>query len=249
MITAYNYCLGLMIASAAIVFILLFFMDAPYGKFQRQGWGPTLPAKWAWMIMELPSPALMILLFIISPQINISRIIFLSLWLLHYLPRTFIYPFRQSGGSKPFPLVVAMMAFAFNCLNGFVNGHAVFHLLDYPAAWLSSWPFIAGTILFAAGLIINKTADEKLRGLRRENPTEYQVPRGWLFEYISCPHYLGEIIEWLGWAVLTWSAAGLAFSAFTFANLFPRAIRSHAWYRAKFPDYPRRRKAIIPFIV
>ena len=249
MIAAYNYCLGLIIASAAAVFILLFFIPAPYGKFQRRGWGPALPAKWAWMFMELPSPMLMIIFFNAVPENTIPQVIFIALWLLHYIPRTFIYPFRQSGGAKPFPAVVAMMAFLFNCLNGFVNGFAVFHLRDYADGWLLSWPFMAGIILFAAGFYINKSADEKLRLLRRKNPAGYSVPRGWLFEYVSSPHYLGETIEWLGWAVLTWSWAGLAFFVFTFANLFPRAIRSHAWYRAIFPDYPARRKAVIPFVV
>jgi len=48
---------------------------------------------------------------------------------------------------------------------------------------------------------------------------------------------------------MTWSLPGLAFFVFTFANLFPRAIRAHKWYRAKFPDYPKDRKAVVPFIV
>jgi len=249
MFTVYNCCLALIFGSAAAVFLLLFFISAPYGKFLRKGWGPALPARWAWIIMEFPSPALMILFFITSPQKNIPQVIFIALWLLHYVPRTFIYPFRQSGRDKPFPLLLVTMALLFNGLNGFVNGYALFHLHTYPAAWLLSWPFITGAILFAAGYIINRTADEKMRILRGENPSGYQVPRGWLFEYISCPNYFGEIIEWLGWAVMTASPAGLAFFAFTFANLFPRAIRSHQWYKAQFPAYPPQRKAIIPFVI
>jgi len=239
----------LIFGSAAAVFLLLFFVAAPYGKFLRKGWGPALRAKWAWMIMEFPSPTLMILLFITSPQKDIPQIIFITLWLCHYVPRTFIDPFRQSGRGKPFPLLLVTMALLFNGLNGFANGYALFHLHTYAATWLLSWPFITGAILFAAGYIINRTADEKLRILRRENPSAYQVPRGWLFEYISCPNYFGEIVEWLGWAVMTSSPAALAFFAFTFANLFPRAIRAHQWYKSQFPEYPSQRKAIIPFII
>ena len=66
---------------------------------------------------------------------------------------------------------------------------------------------------------------------------------------MSCPNYLGEIIEWVGWAVATWSLAGLSFAVWTAANLIPRAWQHHRWYRAEFPDYPKERKAVIPFLL
>jgi 3-oxo-5-alpha-steroid 4-dehydrogenase 1 len=245
----YNISLILIFSFALIVFIILFRISAPYGKFLRKGWGPVIKTKWAWMVMEFPSPALMTLLFLMSDHKDLSQTLFVMLWLSHYLHRTFIYPYMQSGREKPYPFILVSMAFVFNCLNGFVNGYGIFHLHSYPNSWLFSWQFITGVLMFFAGFIINKTADEKLRRLRTENPQEYKVPEGWLFNYISSPHYFGEIIEWAGWAVMTWSLPGLAFFIFTFANLFPRAIASHKWYRQNFPGYPIKRKAVIPFIV
>ncbi len=245
----YNSSLKLIFSFAAIVFILLFFIPAPYGKFLRRGWGPVLKSKWAWMIMEFPSPALMAIFFFTSGQKNIQQIIFISLWLLHYLLRTFIYPFRQSGSEKPYPLIIVSMAIIFNCLNGFVNGYGIFRLLNYESSWLFSWQFIAGLSLFLTGFYINKMSDEKLRAFRKNNPEEYVIPRGWLFNYISSPHYFGEIIEWGGWALMTWSLPGFAFFIFSFANLFPRGVASHRWYKENFPGYPAERKAVIPFIV
>jgi hypothetical protein len=85
--------------------------------------------------------------------------------------------------------------------------------------------------------------------LRNGSRQEYVLPTGWLFNYISCPHYFGEIIEWGGWAIITWSLPGFAFFLFTFANLFPRAMSSHQWYKKKFSDYPSGRKAVIPFVI
>jgi 3-oxo-5-alpha-steroid 4-dehydrogenase 1 len=245
----YRIFLFLIFGFAIIVFILLFYISAPYGKFLRSGWGPVVSSKWAWMIMELPSPALIILFFITSGNRNSVTLVFLIMWLLHYLDRTFIYSFSQSGRDKPYPIMLVGMAFVFNCMNGFVNGFGVFHFSDYGSSWLVSWQFITGIIIFMTGFIINKTADEKLRVMRKGNPQEYIEPKGWLFEYISCPHYFGEIIEWLGWAVMTWSLPGFAFFIFTFANLFPRGLGSHSWYKEKFDNYPVKRKAIIPFVI
>jgi protein-S-isoprenylcysteine O-methyltransferase Ste14 len=245
----YKFSLILIICLAVIVFISLFFISAPYGKFIRKGWGPSVKSKWAWMIMELPSPVLMAVFFVTSPGNQLPQVIFISLWLMHYLHRTFIYPFRQSGLNKPYPVLVLSMAFVFNIFNGFINGFCHFRYLSYSASWLLSWQFISGLLLFITGFIINKTADEKLKRMRKDNPDEYVIPAGWLFNYISSPHYFGEILEWSGWALLTFSPAGLAFALFTFANLFPRAWASHKWYRSNFANYPADRKAVIPFIV
>jgi len=249
MITLYNFSVVLIFCLAGIVFLLLFYISAPYGKFLRGGWGPSLRSKWAWMIMEAPSPLLMLYFFLSSPLKNLIQSIFISLWLAHYLQRTLIYPFIQSGSNKSYPILLVCMAFVFNCFNGFNNGYGLFHLVQYDLSWLKSWQFITGGVLFITGFIINKTADEKLRILRSGRREGYVIPRGWLFNYISCPHYFGEIVEWGGWAILTWSLPGFAFFIFTFANLFPRAVASHAWYRVTFPDYPAGRKAVIPFVI
>jgi hypothetical protein len=57
------------------------------------------------------------------------------------------------------------------------------------------------------------------------------------------------MIEWTGWAIATLSLPGLVFALWTAANLAPRALKHHAWYRKTFPDYPQSRKAIIPFVL
>lgn len=249
MLKLYSFSLILIFSFALLVFILLFFISAPYGKFSRKGWGLVIRSKWAWMIMESPSPVLIAVFFITSGKMDPVSIVFVLSWLLHYSYRTFIYPFTQSGSEKPYPVIIVFMAIVFNSLNGFVNGYGIFHLRHFDISWLFSWQFITGIIIFISGFIVNKIADEKLRRLRDGSPDEYVMPKGWLFDYISSPHYFGEIIEWAGWAIMTWSLPGLAFFIFTFANLFPRAVGSHKWYREYFPDYPEKRKAVIPFII
>ena len=102
---------------------------------------------------------------------------------------------------------------------------------------------------FFVGWWINYRSDRTLIRLRSSTSTGYSIPHGGLYRWISNPNYLGEIIEWSGWAVASWSLGGLAFATYTVANLAPRALATHRWYRDQFPDYPSTRKALLPFVL
>lgn len=175
----------------------------------------------------------------------------LVLWEAHYVHRTFIYPYTLRGG-KPVPLLTVILAVIFYLVNAYVQGRWIFTLAPddmYTSAWLADPRFISGAALFVAGFVINRHSDHVLRTLRKPGETGYRIPYGGLYRYISCPNYLGEIIIWAGWALATWSPAGVYFLVWTLANLVPRAVSHHAWYRATFPDYPRDRKILVPFII
>ena len=77
-------------------------------------------------------------------------------------------------------------------------------------------------------------------------PQEYKVPQGGFYRWVSSPNYFGEIVQWIGWAIATWSLAGLSFAVWTVANLAPRARANHRWYQENLPGYPPERKALIP---
>ena len=85
--------------------------------------------------------------------------------------------------------------------------------------------------------------------IKKKKGPGYHIPHTFLYKYLSAPNYFGEIIEWIGWAILTWSISGIVFLIWVIANLFPRAISHHQWYKKKFSDYPKNRKAIIPGII
>jgi protein-S-isoprenylcysteine O-methyltransferase Ste14 len=230
--------------------VALFFVDAPYGRHARKGWGPAIENRWGWFIMEAPAPLMMALAFIIgSAPKTVTSWVFLLLWLAHYIHRAYIYPFRIADGVRKMPLSVMAMAFVFNCGNGFINGRYLFtHSGGYANDYMLSWKFILGLALFVCGYAINRWADMVLRRLRGPGERRYQIPYGGLYRWVSCPNYLGEIIEWAGWAVATWSLPGLAFAVWTFSNLAPRARAHHRWYHQEFPDYPPVRKALIPLV-
>jgi 3-oxo-5-alpha-steroid 4-dehydrogenase 1 len=230
-------------------FILKF--DAPYGRHSSSKWGYSIDNKLAWIVMELPALLVCPLIFYLSTnEKSILTSFFIFLWLVHYFNRTIIYPNRILTKKKKMPLIIAMLAFIFNLVNGYINGY-YFGFIDfsYSLEWVYTPQFIIGSILFIVGFLINTSSDSILINLRKKNTNEYTIPRKGLFNYISCPNFFGEIIEWLGFAVMTWSIAGLAFFLWTFFNLVPRALSHHTWYKNTFSDYPKNRKAVFPFII
>jgi 3-oxo-5-alpha-steroid 4-dehydrogenase 1 len=244
----FPWLLGAWLALAAVVFPLLLFVTAPYGRHNRKGWGPQIPRTVGWIAMELPSPVLMGLLFFVGERTGIAALTFLLLWEVHYIHRSLIFPFRMQGGARQMPLLIALFALCFNLCNAYFNGRYLFALgPDHAVGWLLDPRFLGGAALFAGGFAINIHSDNILLRLRREGEG-YRIPHGGLFELVSCPNYLGEVLEWCGWAICTWSLPGLAFAVWTAANLMPRARSNHRWYVERFPDYPRQRRAVVPYL-
>ena len=148
------------------------------------------------------------------------------------------------------PVIIMILALFFNLVNGSVNGYHFGSIKPvYPVSWLWDIRFIAGSLLFVGGVIINWYADRILINLRKNNRNGYSIPKGFLFRYISCPNFFGEIIEWTGFAIMAWSLPALAFVIWSLTNLVPRALDHHRWYIKTFEEYPKSRKAIIPFIL
>ena len=237
-----------MCVAAAVVFPLLFFITAPYGRHGRRGFGPGIPARLGWVAMEIPSVLLFGWVFFRGEQAReLVPLLLLGLWQLHYLQRTFLFPLLMKRGPRPMPFLIPVMAFLFNCANSSLNAYALTHMGPrYGSEWLADPRFLIGVALFATGYAINLHSDARLRRLRQPGETGYRIPRGGLFRWVSCPNYFGEILEWCGWALAAWTAAGFAFAIFTIANLAPRARAHHRWYRQHFPDYPPHRKALLP---
>jgi steroid 5-alpha reductase family enzyme len=102
-------------------------------------------------------------------------------------------------------------------------------------------------MLMMIGFYLAYSSDAMLLKLKRQNKG-YQIPRGGMFEYVSAPHFLGEILEWTGFAIAANTMAAHSFPIWTAANLIPRALVQHQWYRTTFRGYPRNRKAILPFL-
>ena len=236
-------------AAAPLTFLLLLFVDAPYGRHVGSVWqGPTISNRLAWVVMEAPAPLVFAFCFLIGTSRSAPAMwVFLLMWESHYIYRAFIYPFTLRGARKRMPLLVAALGFTFNVLNGYLNGRYLFSLSGgYPDRWLLDPRFLLGLPLFVGGAVICRRSDAILRRLRTPGESGYKIPYGGPYRWVSAPNYLGEIIQWGGWAIATWSVAGLAFFVWVTANLVPRARAHHRWYRGHFADYPPQRRALLP---
>ena len=237
------------IALGVATVLALVFVSAPYGRHTRAGWGPTLPVRWGWVLMELPCVVVFAAFFFTGEHsASLVPLVLLGFWQLHYLNRTFIFPFRLRAGDRRMPLLIPVLAIVFNVLNAWINARWIGHLGTYAADWLTDPRFVIGALVFLGGWAGNLHSDAVLRGLRAPGETGYKIPRGGLYRWVSAPNYLCEIVEWCGWALMTWSPAGLAFALYTAANLAPRAWSNHRWYQDKFEDYPEQRKALVPYL-
>ena len=256
--TVYHAALLLMASLCPLVFGGLLLLPASYGRHKKakpaKWWGPGIPTRWAWVIMEAPSSIGFAAFYFVGDRAwQLAPLVLFAMWQSHYFQRSFIFPFKiavRPGDTTP--VMIPVLAVSSNLVISFLNAamlswSSLGHLYD--AHWLIDPRFVAGAIVFVAGYRINRKADAMLAALRKPGETGYKIPRGWLYEKISCPNYFGEFLVWTGWAIATWSAAGAVFLLWTLANLVPRALQNHRWYHARFPDYPRQRKAVIPYVL
>jgi 3-oxo-5-alpha-steroid 4-dehydrogenase 1 len=239
--------------SSFIYFILLWFIPAPYGRYITSS-TKTVSAKWTWFLQE--SPNLYIPLYWLyhanrTCLLNPINLFLLSLFLFHYLYRSIFYPLKRlSSYHKPVPLYTFTLSFLFCSCNSQLQASLLLNETSYPVNWLIKPSSLLGVFLFFLGWSLHYQADTYLTQLKRQSPSSsYRIPENYLFHYISCPNYLGEIIQWIGYAFLCQHPYATLFAWTTFANLLPRAYYHHSWYKSHFFSYPPSRKAIFPFIL
>lgn len=323
-----------MIITGAFTLAVLLLIPAPYGKFSTEkGWGPLVPARLAWILMESPNLWLPIAIWyhLSIPERGFGGLgwpnkVLFGMFVLHYLHRAIIFPLIMPA-TKAMPISIMVIAFWFCFWNAYNQSLGLFGS-TFPADWMTSPQCLAGSVVFLMGMTINIASDHHLLSLRRR-AVGYVLPKGGLFEWISCPNYckppyplclrlcsagypesaclfhpvcllvrfpdslshsfrtfpllpllplthplssftVGEVLEWIGFAIACYNLAGLSFAWYTACNLIPRALmvgfpspfrlltallltlclaQNHAWYKSKFEDYPKHRKAVVPFVL
>lgn len=234
------------LSSDIFIFITLFFIDAYYGRFFNSfSLLPCIPCQLSWIIQE--SPCVFISLYFIITNIkliSLMNVLVLLPFLLHYIHRSFVFPFKLKTTKKT-PLELTFLAFIFCTFNAIMINRSVLFYSQYDNL---SFQIIFGMGIMIIGAVINIFHDYYIIALRKQT-TSYIIPTKYLYDYISCPNYFGEMVEWFGFWIMSGTLSGFVFAVSTVANLFPRAIKTHQWYKKKFSEYPNERKAVLPFII
>ncbi|KZO90348.1 hypothetical protein CALVIDRAFT_506952 [Calocera viscosa TUFC12733] len=226
----------------------------------------------AFFCMEIPAPICVLTLYTWAPlsstgppPLRSPSTILCILFLAHYLHRAIIQPLTSPKRS-PSHIIVPVIATVYQLANGSLLGTFLSSGEVDPAAWThpAFWAWVA---LFVAGMVGNIYHDNLLMSLRRrthaaaaqkgEKP-HYGIPYGGLFSLVSYPNYLCEWLEWTGFAMASTVGSGFppayltppwVFLLSEVCVMLPRAVSGHGWYRQKFEDYPKDRRAVIPFLL
>lgn len=249
----FNYLLAGMVVLGLVVFISLYFITAGYGQFRTKQWGWSINNKVGWVLMEAPAFLTMVIIWFTNGGPTVApQIVLLGLFLLHYFQRSFIFPFLMSGKSK-MPVTIMLSGVTFNVINGIMQGGGLYWFPQ--EAYQEGWSYfthgiaIIGIIVFFIGMGINLHSDHVIRNLRKPGDTKHYLPKGGMYHFVTSGNYLGELIEWTGFAIIASSPAAWVFVWWTAANLVPRAHAIHKKYRKEFGNEAvGNRKRIIPFI-
>lgn len=101
----------------------------------------------------------------------------------------------------------------------------------------------------------NYSIHKALRDLRPEGSKERKIPMPTanpftsLFNFVSCPNYTYEVGSWIWFTVMTQSVMPGVFALLGMFQMTVWAQKKHRTYLKEFKDYPRGRRAIIPFII
>lgn len=255
--STYDTLLAAALFFAALVFLVSWFLPSPYGRFASNRFGVSVSPRLGWLLMELPATLSFLYFYMQGPaRTETVPLIFGAMWCLHYANRGFFFPLsiRVAQGERgSFSALVITTGWGVTGLHGYFHATYFTRLGHYTVDWLRDPRFLLGFAIYYAAMALNLHSDAILRNLRRPEELAagtkvYRIPRGGLFRWVSSPSYLTELIAWAGFALCTYSLAGVFIFLVSAANLVPRAFATHRWYRDRFPDYPSERRALIPFV-
>jgi hypothetical protein len=111
----YNTVLWAMAVMGLFVFVALYFVDAGYGKFRSKKWGLSINNKIGWVLMECPALIPIVYVLLTMKPSNLA-LLFMGLYAMHYIYRSFVFPTLLKGKSK-MPFAIIDMGALFNFVN------------------------------------------------------------------------------------------------------------------------------------
>lgn len=189
-------------------------------------------------------------------------VVLIVLWGMHFV-RRFGEVLLVHTYKRGISLLEVIGSVVYYSLFGFWIAWSINYNIDYLTP--PSYIFLPGICLYVVGATGNFICHLQLRAMRKgkrrkvsdmvEDPvSKHVIPYGGCFNLVSCPHYLFEIVTWLGFALATFTLAAWMFFLVGLMTLVVYAIKRHNAYKSVFygrnamPTYPQSRKRLIPYI-
>lgn len=175
-------------------------------------------------------------------------------WTFHYLKRILETIFVHRFSHSTMPIMNLFKNCSYYWGFAFYVGYFVNHPLYTPATWgtVQIYAGLAGFILSELG---NLSIHIALRNLRPPGTKERKIPKPtsnpftFLFKLVSCPNYTYEVAAWISFSIMTQTLPAFLFTLAGGFQMLIWAQGKHRNYLKEFPDYPRSRKAMIPFFI
>ncbi len=215
--------------------------------------GPQIPWKTVFLVEYFGSLvafpviyALRPLIFSNTGDLSQTQWIAFALFFGHFLKRELetLFVHKFSNGFMPIMNIFKnsgyYWAFAF-----YIAYFTLHPLYTSP----SSLQVYAGSTLFVLFELCNLYCHIILSNLRPAGTTQRQIPKGFFFDLVSCPNYFFEILSWFAFTFATNSVPSLLFALVGAGQMWVWAVGKHKRYRKEFPDYPKKRKILIPYVL
>ena len=231
---------------------------AKYSKFSQAN-GKTPSATWSsrFAMMVIYTPALLVsLTVLLAPHFYSSRVLPSSslavvLCAIHFAKRCLevIFLHKYSGRTeRATPSMIGVYYALTVILIAFANDNAMLTQSN----GRNDTQNMVGSILFAVGLLGNFYHHYLLAKLRSRSKTatKYLAPTGGLFEFVATPHYLFELIGWLGIAFVSHQLNVFLVVTSMTSYLGGRSVAQNEFNRTTFSEknWPRSRKNMVPFL-
>ncbi|KAH8687407.1 steroid alpha reductase-like protein [Tricladium varicosporioides] len=209
-------------------------------------------------IIEYLGPILIHLSFLVLPPyiysnstpLSKSQYLSMAMVVLHFIKREYetLFIHRFSLATMPVFNIFKNSAHYW-VLSGFNLAYWIYAPTSYTARSSPTIDMInlVGVFLYVFGELSNLNTHVTLSKLRSPGGTERGIPKGYGFNWVTCPNYLFETIAWVGIALVCKSFSVLIFIGAAYWQMNQWAIKKERALRAEFGDkYQRKRSVIIP---
>ncbi|BBN09441.1 hypothetical protein MPTK1_4g19760 [Marchantia polymorpha subsp. ruderalis] len=217
--------------------------------------GKTLPSRKGMLVLYCPAAIAVVSISVwtfsktqTNPEYQPSMRFWLILgaYVVHFNKRILevLFVHRYSGCME----ASTAGAIGFFYMFGTVNSLLAQHIADSSAPPpVNTIP--VGIALYSLGLAGNFYHHLLLSNLRKDGSRKYVVPQGGLFSLFVAPHYICEIVEYGGMALISQTTYFACIFLTTLLYLGSRSYATKVWYRKKVDGFPANRCALIPVLL